>query len=84
MNSQTEALPDGVEVVWETNGQYVELADSNFYICKNGPIARALLICAYTVSWPNLTAPDLTRPCAVSLAQIAAQRWSSSEQVDPQ
>lgn len=84
LNSQTKTYPNGRELIWATNGQYAEPIDSTYSACRYGPVAGAPVIDAYTITWSSPRAPNLIRFCPVFLAQIAAQRWSSSEQIDPQ
>lgn len=83
-NSETITYPNGVEAVWTRNGQFVEQVTPYYHGCRNGPGGGAPLVMAYTLNSRTLRAPSVIHLCAVFLARTAAQRWWSSEQVDPQ
>ncbi len=83
-NSETITYPDGMEVVWTKNGQYAEQVTPIYNSCRNGPGGGAPLINAYALVSRTLTVPCVIHLCAVFLARTVAQRWWSSEQVDPQ
>ena len=84
-NTNPTTYPDGQVLFWEINGQYAETDDDTFLSCRSGSVDEdGLMVDAYTLTWPNPARPQIIRFCPLFLSHIAAQRWSSSEQVDPE
>ena len=84
-NTNPTTYPDGQAFFWELNGQYSETADDTFYDCRSGSVDEdGLFTSAYTIEWTNPNAAQIIRFCPLFLSHIAAQRWSSSDQVDPE
>lgn len=84
MNANPTTYPDGSVLIWEQNGQYMELADENYYGCKNGQAVNGRVRMGYTVTWNPSTRPQMIRICPLLLSQIAAQRFWDVSQISPE
>ena len=73
---------DGSDWARDLNHQYMEPADEDYLSCRDGIAVNGNMMHAYTIKFSSWK-PQVTRLCPLFLSLIAAQRFWSSEQINP-